>query len=273
MILKALVAEDKPTLRRDIVDTINAEPFFEVIGEAEAVNDCYNLIRAADELHVLFLDIKIYGGTCFHLLQRLREHNIAIPPTVILSGGNEKDYVYEIASKFSEEIVFFIEKPFNFSWKYNRDELRAKIFDALGLEEDDAPDDAPQPSGPLTAPVEFIEAYNGSRLEIIPTDTISFVEKKARCKEFPVAGLYVYSSLQQEPLRAKIPFLNELQDKLGTRDFVNGHRDLILRKRAIKALEKRSFSDAYNAIMRFSGEPVVELSKGGSRRVKEALGL
>ena len=97
-----------------------------------------------------YLDIKLLGGDAFQLLQKLRDHHIRIPPTIIITGHLDFSLAQETLNRFRQEVVHILQKPFLDNWeeKYQRicEAVRAadlsppsmKIKDVLFLRADNA---------------------------------------------------------------------------------------------------------------------------------------
>lgn len=265
MTLKALVAEDKPAQRQDIINTINLDPHFKVVVDFDDVDLCYNYLATNPELVVLFLDIVLFNGTAFYLLQRLKEDNIRIPPVIIISGGNERDYVHEVVNIFNKEVVGFIEKPFQLSWRLTKDDCRKKI--CAHLEQYPPVRKKPDPD-------RRIAVLDGRRVELISVADIAYVElHSGGTTSHPVGGVYVYTCQRDTPFLAKEKTLKLFAEHLHSSYFQEASRTAIVNCLFIKSLEDKQHTSNKNAVFRLVGEPKLELSKRGHVRVREVLGI
>ena len=75
--LKTLVVEDETAIRQELVNALNEIVDIEVIGEADSVEEAYNLVKSVPA-DLMFLDIKLIGGTAFDLLAQLKKEGIRI---------------------------------------------------------------------------------------------------------------------------------------------------------------------------------------------------
>lgn len=265
MILKALVAEDKPAQRQDIVANLNNDPHFKVVVDFDDVDLCYNYLATKPDLDVLFLDIVLFNGTAFYLLQRLKEADIRIPPVIIISGGNERDYVHEVVNIFKKEIIGFIEKPFQLSWRLTKDDCRRKIREHL---------EQYPPARRKPDPDQRVAVLDGRRIELISVADIAYVElHPGGAPSYPVAGVYVRTSRRAIPFLAKEKTLKLFAEHLHSGYFEEASRTAIVNCLFIKSLEARPHSANQDAILRLEEAPRLELSKRGYLRVRTVLGV
>ena len=130
MILKLLVAEDYPDIRKDIVDTLNADDRFSVIAQTESVEETVEaFLRHREEIDALFLDLSLIGGTAFDVVQRLRETSVKIPPIIAITGQSKPEF-NEMLVEY-REIIEYLHKPVMSNWADKRDICLAKILAAL----------------------------------------------------------------------------------------------------------------------------------------------
>jgi DNA-binding LytR/AlgR family response regulator len=124
---RALVVEDESSVRQELIDALNESPEFEVVGWAGALNEGVELVKnqTAD---VLFLDIKIIGGSAFQLMSRLRAVEAPIPPVVINTGYREFEFAQRIHNHFKEEVIWILQKPFWKDWEVYREKIDEAIY-------------------------------------------------------------------------------------------------------------------------------------------------
>lgn len=103
--IKAVIIDDNPEIRatnRKLLGEYFIE--VEVVGEADSVDEGYNLIQQ-QQPHLVLLDIEINGGTGFQLLQKLKPYNFKV---IFITGFNQ--YALK-AIKF--HAIDYILKPVN----------------------------------------------------------------------------------------------------------------------------------------------------------------
>lgn len=124
--LKTLVVEDEGAIRQELVNALNETVDIEVIGEADSVEGAYHLVKnsAAD---LIFLDIKLIGGTAFDLLAQLKKEGEKIPPVVVNTGFRDFEFAQRIHNQFGQEVIAILKKPFYEDWE----KLQSDIIEAV----------------------------------------------------------------------------------------------------------------------------------------------
>jgi DNA-binding LytR/AlgR family response regulator len=107
--LRCLVIEDEETPRQAICAALDALPNVQVIGDTGVVTKAYDLIIEKNP-DAIFLDIELIGGNAFMILDRLRENNIKIPPTIITTAYPE--YGANAINEYHDCIIKYLIKPF-----------------------------------------------------------------------------------------------------------------------------------------------------------------
>lgn len=125
--LHALVVEDEAPIRRELVAALNETLELEVTGEADNVEDAFHLIKYTPA-DVLFLDIKLIGGTAFQLLNLLKREGVAIPPVVINTGFRDFEYAQRLHNEFGKEVVAILKKPFYEDWLPHQEHILEAIY-------------------------------------------------------------------------------------------------------------------------------------------------
>ncbi len=125
--LRALVVEDEAPIRRELVAALNETLEMEVVGEADNVEDAFDLVKNKPA-EVLFLDIKLIGGSAFQLLALLKREGVAIPPVVINTGFRDFEYAQRLHNEFGGEVVAILKKPFYEDWERHNENIMEAIY-------------------------------------------------------------------------------------------------------------------------------------------------
>jgi two-component system, NarL family, invasion response regulator UvrY len=88
--IKVIVVDDHPVVRRGLKQIIEDEPDMEVAGEAKNAGECFSLVRRTDCTLVL-LDITLPDGNGFDVLKQLKYEHPGLP-VLILSIHPEEVY-------------------------------------------------------------------------------------------------------------------------------------------------------------------------------------
>ncbi|MBK7476751.1 MAG: response regulator [Haliscomenobacter sp.] len=124
---QTLVVEDEADVRQELIDALNESPEFVVTGSADSLSEGVNLVQHQPS-DVLFLDIKLIGGTAFDLLNHLKASGTPIPPVVINTGFREFEYAQKLLNEFGSEVVFILRKPFWEGWVLHKDAIIEAIY-------------------------------------------------------------------------------------------------------------------------------------------------
>lgn len=125
--LQALVIEDEAPIRRELVAALNETLEFEVVGEADALEEGFDLVKNTPA-EVLFLDIKLIGGTAFQLLTLLKREGVDIPPVVINTGFRDFEYAQKLHNDFGREVISILRKPFYEDWERHQEKIVEAIY-------------------------------------------------------------------------------------------------------------------------------------------------
>jgi two-component system, NarL family, invasion response regulator UvrY len=88
--IKVIIVDDHPVVRRGLKQIIEDEPDMEVAGEAQNAKECFALVRKTDCTLVL-LDITLPDGNGFDVLKQLKYEHPKVP-ILILSVHSEDQY-------------------------------------------------------------------------------------------------------------------------------------------------------------------------------------
>lgn len=125
--IRFYILEDMPEFREALVQTINDSPDCEVCGSSDSVDGGFEGILN-QKPDALLLDIKLFGGTAFHLLQRLRDNHIYIPPFIIITGHDDFELAQQAINDWGQQMVKILKKPVWSYWNEILPDIRASIL-------------------------------------------------------------------------------------------------------------------------------------------------
>lgn len=256
MLLKTLVAEDVPVTRRDIVAGLNSDPNFEVVREVEDVDDAFQFLIDHPPLDVLFLDLKLIGGTAFDLLQRLRDARIVIPPVVILTGNAKPEYFEQTINSFREEIVHYLEKPVMDHWTQKREECLVNIRKRLREQ---------RPSS-ITIGSQKLLVQEGNKIYVLKFEDILFLQLNGS------DYAEIISQVHKDPINDNRS-LTRIEQELPDDQFVRVSRTAIVNVDHVDhiILDDYETMKSY-AVMDYPGQLYrIELSNRGRKRLEIAM--
>jgi two-component system LytT family response regulator len=128
--LKTLVVEDETAIRQELVNALNEIVDIEVIGEADSVEEAYNLVKSVPA-ELMFLDIKLIGGTAFDLLAQLKKEGIRIPPVVVNTGFRDFEFAQRIHNEFGQEVIAILKKPFYEDWEKHQADIIETVYNRI----------------------------------------------------------------------------------------------------------------------------------------------
>jgi two-component system invasion response regulator UvrY len=136
--IKVIIVDDHPVVRRGLKQIIEDEPDMQVAGEAKNAGECFSFVRKTDCTLVL-LDITLPDGNGFDVLKQLKYEHPNLP-VLILSVHPEEQYGlrfikagasgYLMKEGASEELVKAIRKV-NAGGKYVSASLAEKLVSNL----------------------------------------------------------------------------------------------------------------------------------------------
>jgi two-component system invasion response regulator UvrY len=137
--IKVIIVDDHPVVRRGLKQIIEDEPDMEVAGEAKNAGECFSLVRKTDCTLVL-LDITLPDRNGFDVLKQLKYEHPNLP-ILILSVHSEDQYGlrfikagasgYLMKEGAPDELVKAIRKV-NTGGKYVSASLAEKLVSHLG---------------------------------------------------------------------------------------------------------------------------------------------
>ncbi|HZV69985.1 MAG TPA: LytTR family DNA-binding domain-containing protein [Saprospiraceae bacterium] len=125
--IKFYILEDMPDFREALEQSINETEGCTVCGSSDSVEGGFEGILQSKP-DALLLDIKIFGGTAFHLLQRLKDNLIAIPPFVIITGHEDFELAQQAVNDWGQQLIKILKKPVWSYWADTLPEIRASIL-------------------------------------------------------------------------------------------------------------------------------------------------
>ena len=138
--IKVIIVDDHPVVRRGLKQIIEDEPDMEVAGEAKNAGECFSLVRKTDCTLVL-LDITLPDRSGFDVLKQLKYEHPNLP-ILILSAHSEDQYGlrlikagaagYLMKEGAPDELVKAIRKV-NAGGKYVSASLAEKLVSRLGV--------------------------------------------------------------------------------------------------------------------------------------------
>jgi len=197
--LMALVVEDEAPIRKALIAALNEMPELEVVGEADSLEEAFDLVKNTPA-DVLFLDIKIIGGTAFHLLHLLKRDGCAIPPVVINTGFPEFEYAQQLHNEFGSDVIAIWKKPFYENWERHKE----KILEAISIKQQQKrlTDNASMPAQKL------LNIQDGRQSYIVHSGDIVMVKTgpKGQGKtEIILERHSIHCNLSMKQLLAKMP--------------------------------------------------------------------
>jgi two-component system invasion response regulator UvrY len=137
--IKVIIVDDHPVVRRGLKQIIEDEPDMQVAGEATTAGECFSLVRRM-ECSLVLLDITLPDRNGFDVLKQLK-HELPRLPVLILSVHSEDQYAvrfikagasgYLMKEGAPEELVKAIRKV-NAGGKYVSASLAEKLVSRLG---------------------------------------------------------------------------------------------------------------------------------------------
>lgn len=125
--IRTLVIEDEAPIRHELIQAINEVPELEVVGEADAVESGFHLIKNTPS-DLLFLDIKLIGGNAFQLLALLAREGVLCPPVVINTGYRDFEYAQKLHNDYGDKIIAILKKPFYEDWEKHQGLIMDSLY-------------------------------------------------------------------------------------------------------------------------------------------------
>jgi two-component system LytT family response regulator len=238
--MNALLVDDERLARQELRRLLAAHPDVTIVGEAVTADDA--VVQLADSsIDVVFLDIKMPGGSGFDVLERVDR----VPLVVFTTAFDE----YAVRA--------FEVNAFDYLMKPLRPERLAAVLDKARTTLTAARDARPERPRSST---ERVFLRDGERCWIVQWAEIAL---------FEVEGNYAraYFGSHRPLIRAS---LNTLEAKLDPALFFRASRQHIVNLRFIESVETAP-DDTY--VIRLKNKSEVPVSRRQSRLLRENLGL
>lgn len=186
--IKAIIIDDEVSNRRlikNLIATLN--PDYEILGEAERINDAYELIQQVKP-DVLFLDIKMPGGNGFQLLEKFDE----VPFEVVFISGFDE---YAIKA-FEYNALDYILKPidtvrFMKTLSKVQQTIETKNVSPNRIKEVLQTYDLKQLF------ISKLSVHQGNQVVVLNIAEIMYIQSDNKCSVFKVANNEKYTSSKQ----------------------------------------------------------------------------
>jgi two-component system LytT family response regulator len=227
--VKALVVDDEPLARRELIRLLAAFPRVQVVGEAGNIDDARERIDALAP-DVVFLDIQMPGGTGFDLLARLDR----VPRIVFTTAYDQ----YAVKA-FDVNALDYLLKPIE----------PERLATAIAKLQAPA---SPEPAAPL----DQLFIKDGPRCWFVPLREVSL---------FTSEGNYVRLHWGRErPLLGRS--LASLEEKLDPRHYFRANRAQIMNLDFVERVES---GDGGRLHVQLRDGPEVELSRRQASEFRE----
>jgi len=87
--IKVIIVDDHPVIRRGLKQIIGEEPDMEVVGEAENAGECFSLVRKTD-CSLIVLDINLPDRSGFDVLIQLKSEKPDLPILILSVHPEDK---------------------------------------------------------------------------------------------------------------------------------------------------------------------------------------
>jgi len=87
--IKVIIVDDHPVIRRGLKQIIGDEPDMEVVGEAENARECFSLVRKTD-CSLIVLDINLPDRSGFDVMIQLKSEKPKLPVLILSVHPEDK---------------------------------------------------------------------------------------------------------------------------------------------------------------------------------------
>lgn len=255
-LLRALIADDEPIARRRLARRLASAGGVELVGEA---GDCAATIAAARALRpdLLLLDVQMPGGDGFAVIDTLGE---ATPAVIFVTAYDR----YALRA-FDVAAVDYLTKPVE-TPRLLAALARARLWIAAadraeriaGLQARIAALRAAAAGDPAPARDLWVRGRAGHQR--ISLDSIDYIRAERDYARIVAGGR---SHLIPETLTA-------LSERLAESGFLRIHRSILVRRDAVRGLERGSHGAL---VARLAGGETLPVGRSHAMRVRRALGL
>lgn len=125
---KAIVVDDEEVPRQAIIDQLNRTKRFNIIGATSYINETIELLHSkVEEVDVLFLDINLYGGKCFEIIDYIKARRAKMPAIFLVTGQADFESAKTIINDYRDCVLTLLIKPFWHNWSMLLDDIFNKI--------------------------------------------------------------------------------------------------------------------------------------------------
>ena len=246
--LRVLIIDDEPPARELVKHYLASYDDIEIAGECA---NGFEALKAIQEMqpHLIFLDIQMPKISGFELLELLPD-----PPQIIFTTAFDE---YAIRA-FEMNAVDYLLKPFS-SARFQQAVERARLrIEEKPIEKDNSLERMKEQLDDSPEEIDRIVVRLGSRIIIIPKDTIYYIE---------AADDYVmiYSS-QGNYLKEKT--MKYFEAHLPSNDFIRIHRSHIVNIHQIVSIDLYG-KDTHMVLLKCSAK--LKASAEGYKRLRETL--
>lgn len=235
--MKAMIVDDEPLARRELRRLLAEFAWVEIIGEAGNIAEAAKAIEA-DAPELVFLDIKMPGGSGFDLLAKL-EH----VPRVIFTTAHDEHAV----QAFEVNALDYLLKPIE------PERLAGALARARG----------PLPTQSAARQPQVVERLfirDGARCWFVPLNEVSLIEAE---------GNYVRLHWRQvRPLLGRP--LSSLEERLDPQRFFRANRRQIINVEFIEEVEPGASGQLH---VQLRGGPEIEISRRQARVFKTLMSV
>jgi len=234
--MKAMIIDDEPPARRELRRLLSGFPWVEIVGEAGNVDQAVEMVETlAPEL--LFLDIRMPGGSGFDVLTRLED----VPQVIFTTAYDE-----HAVRAFKVDALDYLLKPIE----------PARLAEALGRVKSSQAARTPRPDAIL----EQIFVRDGDRCWFVPLREVRLLTSE---------GNYIRLSWgKSQPLLGRA--LAALEQRLDPNRFFRANRRQIINLDFIENVEL-GVNGRLHAQLRDG--PEVEISRRQARLFKTKLSI
>ncbi|PTQ53660.1 MAG: Autolysis response regulater LytR [Hydrogenibacillus schlegelii] len=242
MKLRAIVAEDEPLAREELLEVLARDPEVVVVGEAEDGEMLFDLL-SRHRPDALFLDIEMPRRSGLQALERwIARHGAEAAPLVVFTTAYER-YALEA---FNLEAVDYLLKPYDAA----RVERALRRLKARLRERSTS-----------SAPAGKLLVDDGERYVVLDPKEILYAERKER--EIVVHTL-------RGPIRSRMA-LAELEERLQGGPFLRVHRSFLLNLDYVDSIEPWA-NGAYTVYLKDANHPPIPVSRGAAKALFDRLG-
>ncbi len=243
--IKSIIVDDEDLARSLIREYLAFHPAVEIVAECE---NGFEAVKAVSELQpdLMFLDIQMPKLSGFEVIELLED-----PPEVIFVTAFDQ---YALKA-FDFHAVDYLLKPFG---KDRFNEALDRAVQRLNKSQPNKIKEIAADAKPSDQPLERILIKEGSKVLVIPVETIDYIEAQDDYASFRVDGRS----------HLKMQRLAELETALDHRRFVRIHRSYILNIERLTKIELFA-KDSRTAILKDGTH--LPVSRTGYDKLKQLL--